>query len=252
MSVPKDDEMNVLSQRLYNQRLEGARFQKPEEVVAWFGAVQAQEYALTLWSLGMRMEQAVDTSIEQAFNEGRILRTHAMRPTWHFVAPEDIRWILALTAPRVHQVNATMCRKLESDEGMLKHSTQIMAQALQGNRYHTRAELSAVLADAGIHAEKLRLAYIAHYAELEGVICSGPRRGKQQTYALIDERAPQARQLARDEALAELVRRYFTSHGPATMRDFAWWSGLTIADTRAGLEMLGRHIMREEIAGQTY
>ena len=244
--------MNVFSQRLYNQRLEGTKFKNAEDVVAWFGAVQAQEYTLTLWSLGMRMTQAVEADIEQAFNAGKILRTHALRPTWHFVTPADIRWLLSLTAPRIHQMNATMYRKLELDEALLQHSTEIIAKALQGNRYLTRAELSAALATAGIHAEKLRLAYILHYAELEGVICSGPRRGKQQTYALIAERAPQAKQLARDEALAELVRRYFTSHGPATIKDFSWWSGLTIADTKAGIEMLAQHMMSEAIDGETY
>src|SRR5690606_7455514 len=139
-------------------------------------------------------------------------------------------------------------RKLELDEVVLLRADAIIARALEGGQFKTRLELGAILADAGIGAVKgQRLAYLVMHAELEGVVCSGPRRGKQQTYALLAERAPQTRRLARDEALAELTRRYFTSHGPATVKDFAWWSGLTVADVRAGLAMLD--LCHAEIAG---
>jgi hypothetical protein len=229
----------VAWQRVYNQRLEGPKFQRPGDVVAWFGAVQAQEYALAKWALGLRMEYATDDIIEQAFTDGAILRTHVMRPTWHFVTPADIRWILELTAPRVHAANGTMYRRLELEDALFGRSDEIIARAVEGGRHLTRAELGAALSVAGIDTTNgMRLGYIVHHAELEGVVCSGPRRGRQHTYALIAERAPQARRLARDEALAELTRRYFTSHGPATVKDFAWWSGLTIADVKAGLAML--------------
>ncbi len=243
----------IAIQRLYNQHLEGQKFQTPGEVVAWLGAVQAQEYALAKWALGLRMEQATDDGVEQAFNDGAILRTHVMRPTWHFVTPADIHWILELTAPRVHQFNAYMYRKLELDDALLRRSSVVIASALEGGKHLTRAELGAALAQAGIDtADGMRLGYIVHYAELERIVCSGSRRGKQHTYALLDERAPRARRLSRDEALAEITLRFFTSHGPATVKDFSWWSGLTVADVKAGLAMLGSRLLHEEIDGQTY
>jgi hypothetical protein len=244
---------NIAGQRLYNQRLEGPKFQRPDEVVAWLGAVQAQEYALAKWALGLRMEHATDDVIEQAFTDGLILRTHVMRPTWHFVTPVDIRWMLELTAPRVHAVNAYPYRKMELDDALLQRSSDTIASALEGGRYLTRAELSAVLADTGVDTTNgIRLGYILHFAELEGIVCNGPRRGKQHTYALLDERVPSARRLVRDEALGELTLRFFTSHGPATVKDFSWWSGLTGADVKAGLAMLTSQLGHEVIDGQTY
>lgn len=245
--------LSIALQRLYNQHLEGTKFQKPDEVVNWLGAVQAQEYGLSKWALGLRMENATDDVIEQAVTEGTILRTHMMRPTWHFVTSTDIRWILELTAPRVHTVNGHMYRRLELDDALLRRSSDIIASALEGCNYLTRLELAAILAEHGIDiTDRMRLGYIVHYAELEGIVCSGPRRGKQQTYALIDERAPHARRMVRDEALAELTLRYFTSHGPAMIKDFSWWSGLTIADVKAGLAMLGSQLSQEEINSETY
>ncbi|MCI0708880.1 MAG: winged helix DNA-binding domain-containing protein [Chloroflexi bacterium] len=243
---------NIVLQRLHNQQLVGTKLQSPTEVVAWFGAVQAQEYALAKWALSLRLPGVTDADIEQAFTDGAILRTHVMRPTWHFVAPFDIRWLLALTAPRVNQVNAYMYRQLELDETIFAQSNTIIASALEGSKYLTRSELGSVLAQAGIVAEGIRLGYIVHRAELDAVVCSGPRRGKQFTYALLDERAPQAKVLGRDEALAELTKRFFTSHGPAMINDFAWWSGLTVADVKDGLEMVKPNIIREVIDGKEY
>lgn len=243
----------IAHQRLVNQRLEGVKFTQPAEVVAWLGAVQAQEYALAKWALGLRMSAATDDLIEAALNAGEILRTHLMRPTWHFVTPADIRWLLELTAPRVHQVNGTMYRKLELDGTLLRRGTDLIAQAVEGGNHLTRSELEAVLANNGIDAtDGLRLGYFVHYAELEGIVCSGKRRGKQHTYALLAERAPQARRLARDEALAELTFRFFTSHGPATAKDFSWWSGLTITDVKTGIAMLQSQLNQKVIDGVTY
>ena len=245
--------LNIAQQRLRNQHISAATMQKPSEVVEWLGAVQAQDYAGAKWALGLRMRGALDADIEQAFTDGAILRTHVMRPTWHFVTPADIRWLLTLTAPRVHAVNAGMYRQLELDQALFKRSHAALVKALQGGKQLTRDELRAVLQRAGIATDSsLRMSYLMMRAELDGLICSGARRGKQFTYALLDERAPHARTLTRDEALAELTRRYFTSHGPATVQDFAWWSGLTIADVRRGLEMVNDQLAHEMIDGQTY
>ncbi len=240
-------------QRLAQQRLIGQRFATPEEVVGWLGAVQSQEYLGAIWSLGMRMDGDVtDDVIERAFTEGTILRTHVMRPTWHFVTPADIRWLLELTAPRIRATIAYYDRQHGLDDALYARCDEIIARALEGGKHLTRAELGKALVEAGIVVEGQRLAHVIFHAELDAIVCSGPRRGKQFTYALLAERAPTAKTLPRDEALAELTRRYFTSHGPATARDFAWGSGLTMADVRAGLKMVGSDLSHEEIAGQTY
>jgi hypothetical protein len=176
-----------------------------------------------------------------------------MRPTWHFVTPADIRWLLALTAPRVHAANAYQYRKLELDDPLFARSHAVLAKALEGGQHLTRAELGSALQQAGIDThDPLRVTYIIMHAELEGVVCSGPKLGKQFTYALLDERAPSAKTLARAEALAELTVRYFTGHGPATLKDFVWWSGLTATDAKAGLDMVGPQLEHEVVDGQTY
>ncbi|MBC8170139.1 MAG: AlkZ family DNA glycosylase [Anaerolineae bacterium] len=245
--------VNTAVQRLHNQQLVQTILQTPAEVVGWLGAAQAQEYQHAKWALGMRLPHGItDSAVEQAFNDGSILRTHVMRPTWHFVTPADIRWILELTAPRVNMLNEYMYRQLELDEAIFQRSNAAIIQALEGDKHLTRVELGKVLKQVGIVAEGMRLGYIVHRSELDAIICSGPRRGKQFTYALIAERAPHARILQRDEALVELVKRYFTSHGPATIKDFARWSGLTVADGKVGLEMAKPDMVEEVIEGKSY
>jgi hypothetical protein len=245
--------LNLPLLRLTNQRLSGGRFTKPEDVVSWLGAVQAQEYGDTKWALGLRMQRAADAQIERAFSEGRILRTHVMRPTWHFVAPGDIRWMLALTGPRVSARMAPYNRRLELDAAIFRRSERAIVRALRGSAPLTRQELKAFLQRAGIQVDGTqRLAHVVMRAELDSVICSGPRRGTQPTYMLLDERVPVSRTPPRDTALAELARRYFRSHGPAQLQDFAWWSGLTAADARAGLAMVERELVSEIVEGRTY
>jgi winged helix DNA-binding protein len=244
---------DLLRLRLHNQRLSDPRGRRAQEVVSWLVAMQAQEYAMAKWAIALRMASAVqDADIEQAFNSGEILRTHLMRPTWHFVAPADIRWLLALTAPRVHAANAYMYRKLELNAAVFKRSDAAIVRALQGGRFLTRAALQTVLARSGVKASGPRLGGLMMHAELEGLICSGPREGRQFTYALLETRVPKAPPMKRDAALEELSRRYFASRGPATAEDFAAWSGLTLKDTRAGIESLGSQFERETIDGRVH
>lgn len=242
--------------RLRNQRLAGTPFKKPAEVVAWLGAVQAQDYAGAKWALGMRLAGLKETDIDTAFNNGDILRTHVMRPTWHFVTPQDIRWMLQLTAPRVLAVSAYYMRKLELDAQIINRCNSILAKALEGQRYLNRAELITVLQDNGISTiatdNNLRFTYIVMHAELDGIMCSGPRVGKQFTYALLEERAPQAINLSREESLAKLTLRYFLSHGPALIKDFTWWSGLTVADAKTGIELMKNKLSHETVEDNTY
>jgi len=216
------------------------------------GAVQAQDYAGAKWALAQRLGEVTDADLDRDFNAGKLLRTHVLRPTWHFVAPEDIRWLLDLTGPRVSQKMANYNRLQELDAAVFSRGNAVLGAALKGGAHLTRKELAGVLQGAGIATSELRLAFLVMRAELDAVICSGPRRGRQFTYALLEERAPRARTLTREQALAELVRRYFTSHGPAQLKDFAWWSGLTIADARAGLEMVNGDLVSEVIAGQPH
>jgi hypothetical protein len=238
--------------RIVQQGIGQGRYTTAAEVVSWLGAVQAQDYPGAKWSLGMRMEGATDARIEQAVNAGEILRTHVLRPTWHFVTPTDIRWLLALTGPRVAAANNFRLRQLELDETQLARSRAVIAQALQGGASLTRAELGEQVASAGISTAGQRLPYMLMMAELEGLVCSGPRRGSQFTYALLEERVAPAPSLEREEALAEITRRYFTGHAPASLKDFTWWSGLTVADAKTGLALLGSQVEELQQEGQTH
>jgi len=221
--------------------------------VAWLGAVQSQDYGAAKWALGLRLKRATDDAVEQAFARGSILRTHLLRPTWHFVAPADIRWILALTAPRVHAANAYYYRRLELDQRVLKRSRAALIKALHGGRQLTRDELRDSLSRSGVATHGLqRMAYIMMSAELDGLVCSGARRGKQFTYALLDERVPKSTTMNRFEALAELVKRFFVSHGPATIQDFVKWSGLTTVDAKCGLEGVKAELNHELVNSRTY
>jgi hypothetical protein len=234
------DAQSIAVRRLLNQRITRPGPRSPEKLVAWMGAVQAQEYGPAKWGLALRSPPGTtDAAIERAIEKGRILRTHLLRPTWHFVAAADIRWMLDLTAPHVQRTMASYDIQLGLDAGVMTRAMGVIERALGEHRFLTRRELGTHLERAGLPSKTRESAHIAMYAELAGVICSGPRRGKQSTYALLADRAPNALSLPRDEALAELTRRYLRSHGPATIRDFVWWSGLKTSDAKIGLEMNG-------------
>lgn len=243
----------IAHRRLRNQGLTKLLFKSPADVVSQLGAVQAQDYAGAKWALGQRLRDITDSDLEQAFNSGSILRTHLLRPTWHFVTPEDIRWLLMLTAPRVHALNAHMYRKTGLDTAVIKRTNALLEKLLRGENFLTRAEIASALAKAGISSvEDLRLIYIMMRAELDGVICSGPRKGKQFTYALLEERAPFQKDIPRDEALAELSRRYFNTRGPATLQDFCVWSGLTIAEAKKGIAFVESEFTSENVNDKQY
>jgi len=238
--------------RLRAQRLTGEPFASAEQAVGWLGAVQSQDYAGAKWALGLRTRGLTDADVDRLFDAGAILRTHVMRPTWHFVLPVDVRWLLELGAPRVKAALAHADRQVEIDAALLRRSHAAMEAALRDAGHLTRRELALALERSGIPAAGQRLTHLVMHAEQDAVVVSGPRRGKQFTYALLDERAPAARRLGREEALAELARRYFTSHGPAQLSDFAWWSGLTAADTRRGLDLARPGLAHELIEGRSY
>ncbi len=245
--------IDIIRQRLHNQKLSRTTFKQPEQVVEWLGVVQSQDYAGAKWAVSQRTKGITDAAMDQALADGTILRTHVLRPTWHFVTPADIRWMLKLTAPRILAQSATYFRKLELDKAIFKRSNAVLTKALQGGKQLTRAELASALQKSGITADDpLRFTYLIMYAETDGVICSGGRRDKQFTYALLDERVPNAKTLEHDEALAELAKRYFRSHGPATVKDYIWWSGLSPQDARNGLEMVKSQLDSDVINEKTY
>jgi len=242
----------ITQARMRSQHLRGDPVETPEEVVRLLGAVQSQDFGPAKWSIAQRSEGVTDAALDQAFAAGTILRTHVLRPTWHFVLPADIRWMLELTAPRVHALNSAFYRNQDLDGAVLERCNAALARALQGGQHLTRQEIGALLERAGIATNPLRLGAILMNAELNGIVCSGTPHGKQQTYALLEERAPQARRLNREEALAELTLRYFTGHGPATAKDLRWWSSLTMADIERGMAMVASRLEHEVIDGVTY
>lgn len=244
---------DICRRRLAAQFLTTRGPARASEVVRALGAVQAQDYDGAKWGLAQRIPGATDASIEEEIADGRILRTHILRPTWHFVAPADLRWMLALTGPRVNVANAHYSRHLGLDRKVFRRSNAVLAKALSGGRCLTRAELRLELERACVKIPTgQHLGHLMMQAELDGVVCSGPRRGKQFTYALLDERAPASTPLSRDEALLELTRRYFTTRSPATPHDFAWWSGLTVKDAKRGIDLAGGELERATLGGQDY
>ena len=244
--------MNLAAQRLHNQRLVGEGLPSPEAVVDWLGAVQAQDVSGAAWAVAQRTTGATATDIDAALDAGTILRTHVLRPTWHLVRPDDLRWMLDLTGPRVKQALRSYDRKLEIDDAVIARSQRRIANALADGVHRTRAELAEALAAGGIEAKGPRLAHIVMHAEADALVCSGRPRDRKQTYALVDERAPGSPAFEREEAIVALARRYLRSHGPATPHDFAWWSGLTVTDARRGLAALGDELETVEMDGTTY
>lgn len=243
---------SITQARLQNQYLAGSTVATSEEVVSRLGAVQSQDFGPGKWSIAQRTPGASDTDLDQAFAAGRFLRTHILRPTWHFVLPEDIRWMLELTGPRVQMQCAAYYRQQELDATLLDRCTALLIRELGGGQHRTKKEIVGTFERGGIPMSPFRLGFVLMNAELNGVICSGAPKGKQQTYALLEERAPQARRLDRDEALAEMALRYFTGHGPATVQDLRWWSSLTVADINRGIDMVRSQLESAQLDSVTY
>lgn len=243
---------DIAFQRLSNQQIARPTFAHPSEVVAWLGAVQAQDYLGALWAVGLRTPGATEQTIEQALAEKTIVRTWPMRGTIHFVAAADVRWMLELLAPRV--VRRTMGRRSELglDEATIAASAELIADALRGGRQLTRSAIYELLQQAHIATDSSRGLHILGRLAHDRLICFGARAGKQPTFALLDEWVPGAKSLPHDEALATLALRYFTSHGPASVPDFVWWSGLTATEAKAGLAAVADQLDRAVIDGQEY
>jgi hypothetical protein len=238
--------------RLANQQITGTKFTSPKEVVAWMGAMQAQDYAMSRWAVGVRLPNSTEKTIEATLGRGEIIRTHVLRPTWHIVSADDLRWMLALTAPQIKAGMKSRSMQLGLTDAILAESRKVIEKTLCDGNHATREELIAALDKANINTDENRASHIFMAAELESLICSGVNRNGKQTYSLLEEWVPASRLLGREEALSALAKRYFTSHGPATLEDFNWWSGLSAGDARRALDMVKSELGSEVVEEKTY
>jgi len=247
------NETDILHLRLYNQLLAGNQFTRPAEIVSWLGAMQSQNYEMAKWGIGIRLPGVTNRQVEDAVNSGEIIRTHILRPTWHFITAEDVHWMLELTAPRLKPAFIGYYRMRGIEEHVIVKAQDVLYSLLEEHGHLTRLEIYDHFTARGISLPENRdVSHIVSLAELEGMVCNGVVRGSKQTYALLHERVPNKVQLNKEEAVERLTRRYFTSHGPATIDDFLWWSGLTRTEIKAGIELIRHDFICETIGGKKY
>lgn len=246
--------MKIPDIRLQNQQLLNPLFSQPKELVSWMGAMQAQNYPMVKWAVGMRLKSATIQTVEDALRKGEILRTHVMRPTWHLVAAEDIRWMLKLSAQRVIAANESYAKGhgLDISEALYTKSHNLLEKILCGKKSMTRQEIAGQFNREGIPADNHCMTRFMARAEQVGIVCSGEDKGGKCTYALLEERVPPMPDLTKDESLARLARSYFRSHAPAVLQDFVWWSGLPVAEARQAVYLIDSELTAEEWNGQTW
>ena len=243
---------DIAQQRLISQRIAGSKISMAGELVSWMGAVQAQDYAMAWWALGLRLPGSTREVIEQAVDRGEIFRTHVPRPTWHWVSAENIYWMLDLAAPRIKTSLKSRHRQLEITPEVIKKSNRLIEKALAPDRHLLREELVDAFKKAGMSTEDNRASHLLLVAELDGLIASGAHRNGKPTYALLEARASRPGRISREEAAARLARNYFASHGPATLDDFLWWSGLTATEARKGLEAIKSELIKVSVDSGEY
>ena len=244
--------VKILHARLLNQQIAAHKFESPGELVKWLGAVQAQDYLGALWAVGLRLTNATESDIEKAIANKTILRTWPMRGTLHFIAPEDARWMLQLLTPRIISRAASVYRNSGLDRKVFAKSSRVIVKALQGGKQLERKEIYRTLEEAKISISANRGLHILGMLAQQGLICFGPRKGKQQSFVLLDEWVPETKSLKGDEATATLAQTYFTSHGPATVQDFVWWSGLTVNDAKRALDIIKKNFTEVKVNDNSY
>ncbi|MEK0317595.1 winged helix DNA-binding domain-containing protein [Cohnella sp. 56] len=242
----------IARDRLLNQRIAGGQLVGPEQVVRHLGAMQAQDYHQLLWAIGVRMQHAAAGDIEQCIADRRIVLTWSLRGTIHCMPPDSVRWLQRLLAPRLLARDKRRLEQLELTPDILEHSRQIAVDTLRGDKRITRPAFMQLFEEAGIGTAGQRGYHILWHMAQSGLICLGPREGKQQTFVLLDEWVPPAREVSAEEALALLAEVYFGGHGPATVHDLAWWAGLTLSEARRGTEAVRSRLIAETIDGQVY
>ncbi|HZW39710.1 MAG TPA: winged helix DNA-binding domain-containing protein [Ignavibacteriaceae bacterium] len=243
---------DISSLRIINQQIDQSKFNSVKLLVGHMGAMQAQDFLMAKYAIGLRVNNADDSIVSEAINNGDIIRTHLLRPTWHFVSSDNIYWMLKLTAPRIKKILNFRNKQLGLDTALYKKSNKIIEKALTGNNNLTREELISILKKNKIDVDENRASHYLMEAEIIELVCSGTIKNGKQTYALLDERITRKDNLSREEALAKLAELYFTSHGPATDKDFYWWSGLTIKEVRIAIELISKKFNVEKINEENY
>lgn len=234
--------------RMLSQQLASPGFEDPKTLVSWMGAIQAQDYSMAKWAVGCRLQSGSLQTVNEALKRGEILRTHVLRPTWHMVAAEDIRWMLKLSAQRIKSAYASYAKVLKSEitEKQYGQFNDLVVSILEGNKSLTKQEIEAEVNQRGLKTEEHLIERLIGNSEVEGVICSGVDKDGKPTYALLDERAPQVVvELHKEEALARLASRYFRSHSPAGIADFAWWSGLSLTEAKQAIGLIKSELITE-------
>jgi len=242
----------IANMRLANQQVGSPQSNSIKGLVGKMGAMQAQDFNMAKWAVGIRVLGATDASVQQALDDADIIRTHVLRPTWHLIAAEDVYWMIALSAARIKAKMKTHGKQIGLDAAVFKKSNTLIEKLLVGDKSLTREEIFAHLEKAKIDTAANRGAHLLINAELDTLICNGPMQGKKQTYALLEERVPKPKPLSKDESLATLAKRYFLSHGPATLADFGWWSGLSQTEAKQGLDAVKSILVSQQVATETY
>ena len=243
---------DIAKYRLINQSIAASEFKNAKDVVKWMGAVQAQDFPMAKWAIGVRMLNSSENAVEKSISRGEIIRTHVMRPTWHLVPADDIYWMLDLTAARLISSSRSYNKNLGLTESVFNKSFSVLEKSLTVSGNLTREELAAAFNRAEIITDGNRLSHLLVRAELEALICNGPTRNGKHTYSLLRDIVPVKKTLAKDEALAVLANRYFTSHGPATLKDFVWWSGLTVKEASHALHSVKSDLIHETIGSEEF
>lgn len=243
---------NVALIRLINQQISETNFKTIKDLVGWMGAMQAQDYAMMKWAIGTRLTGSTEQLVDKAMNDGEIIRTHLLRPTWHLTSSDDVYWMLELTASQIKAKMKSRNKELELSEAIFSKCNRLLEKVLVNGNHLKREELFSEFEKLKIATDNNRGSHLLLNAELDGIICSGISKGKSPTYAILTERISKPKPLIKDEALAKLAQKYFTSHGPATLQDFVWWSGLSVSDARHALEMVKTHFISEIIETETY
>jgi hypothetical protein len=242
----------ISNTRLCSQKVASQEFNTPKDIVRWMGAMQAQDYSMAKWAIGVRLAEPVEAKVEAAFDRGDILRTHLLRPTWHFVSADDIYWILDLSAPKIKSTLKLRHKRLELDESVITKTRAIIEKSLLKESSLTREQFANEFKSANIRTDGNRLSHILFGAEMDGIVCSGPLKERKLTYSLLNVRVPVKRNLTRDEALAELGKRYFNSRCPATLEDFLWWSNLSVSEGKKALDYIKSDFFAEIINNRKY
>ena len=243
---------NIAAIRLVNHQLTTTDYTTPHQIIGHFGMIQAQDFNSAKWAIGARLNGCTEKMIHEAFDKGEILRTHVLRPTWHFVTPENIRWMLQLSANRIIQSMKSRDRDLGLTSEIYAKCYRIIEKALEKDISLTREELTNIMHNAGMEFDSSQMYHIIMRAEANGIVCSGALREKIQTYALLEKRVPATKPLTKEKSLSKLARIYFTGHGPAALQDFVWWSGLSVGEARQGLESVQTEFISETVDGQRY